>query len=69
MSEQDASASGPVVKAEIYFELPHSSRGTYQPQPADGWSVRGDASGEWMIDEDGDLEDIVLFISPSWTRR
>ena len=69
MSEQDASASGPVVKAEIYFELPHSSRGTYQHQLPDGGRVHGDASGEWMVDEDGELEDIVFFISPSWTRR
>ena len=51
MSEQDASASGPVVEAEIYFGLPQSSRGTYQPQLpeggrsmetllASGWSTR-----------------------------
>ena len=35
----------------------------------DGANVHGDASGEWMLDEDGEVEDIVFFVSPGWMRR
>jgi len=30
----------------------------------DGTTVHGDVSGEWTLDENGDLEDIAFFASP-----
>jgi hypothetical protein len=32
----------------------------------DGTTVRRDASGEWTLDEDGEVDDIVFFVSPGW---
>jgi hypothetical protein len=49
---------------DIVHELPASARGTYQYERPDGTTVHGDASGEWRLDESGDLEDIVFFASP-----
>jgi hypothetical protein len=49
---------------DVVYELPPSAQGTYQYERSDGTSVHGDASGEWTVDENGDLEDIVLFASP-----
>ena len=49
---------------EIVYELPPSQRGTYEYEREDGTTVQGDASGEWTLDENGDLEDIVFFASP-----
>ena len=34
----------------------------------DGTTVHGDASGEWTLDEDGEADDIVFFVSPGWVR-
>ena len=41
-------------------------QGTYQYTQDDGSTVHGDASGEWTLDEDGEVEDIVFFVSPRW---
>ena len=54
---------------EILFEFPPSPRGTHQYQRPDGTSVHGDAGGEWTLDEDGEIDDIVFFVSPGWIRR
>ena len=36
---------------------------------SDGTTVRGDASGEWTLDEDGEVDDVVFFgLSPGWVR-
>jgi hypothetical protein len=34
----------------------------------DGTTVDGDASGEWTLDEDGEVDEIVFFVSPGWVR-
>ncbi len=52
----------------IVFELPPSPQGTYRFQRVDGTTVRGDASGEWTLDECGEPDDIVFFVSPGWVR-
>jgi hypothetical protein len=49
---------------DIVYELPPSAQGRYQYERTDGTTVHGDASGEWRLDENGHLEDIVLFASP-----
>ena len=36
----------------------------FEYEREDGTTVHGDASGEWRLDESGDLEDIVFFASP-----
>lgn len=64
MSKQLPPDGERVEKVEIVFELPPSPQGTYQYERGDGTVVRGDASGEWMLGEDGDVEDIVFFASP-----
>lgn len=53
-------------RIDIVYELPPSAQGTYQYEPEDDTIVRTDASGEWTLDENGDLEDIVFFASPRW---
>jgi hypothetical protein len=50
---------------DIVYGLPPSPQGTYEYEREDGTTVHGDASGEWMLDENGDFEDIVFFASPS----
>ena len=55
-------------KFEIVFELPPSPEGTYRYDRVDGTTVHGDASGEWTLDEDGEVDDIVFFVSPGWVR-
>ena len=57
-SEQD--------RFEIVFDLPPSPQGTYQYERADGTTVNGDAGGEWTLDENGEVDDIVFFASPRW---
>jgi len=54
---------------DIIFEVPPSLGGAYQRERDDGTIVHGDASGEWMLDEEGDVDDIVFFASPLWLRR
>ena len=53
---------------EIVFELPPSPEGAYRYEREDGTTVHGDASGEWTLDEDGEVDDIVFFVSPGWVR-
>ena len=50
------------------LELPPSPEGTYREERVDGTTVHGDASGEWTLDKDGELDDIVFFVSPGWGR-
>ena len=57
-----------VETIEIFVELPPSPQGTYEYEQADGTVVHGDASGEWTLDEDGEVEDIVFFMSPGYVR-
>jgi hypothetical protein len=54
---------------DIIFEVPPSLGGAYQRERDDGTIVHGDASGEWMLSEDGEVDDIVYFASPLWLRR
>ena len=49
---------------DIVYELPPSAKGTYRCERPDGTTVHGDASGEWTLDKNGDLEDIVFFAAP-----
>jgi hypothetical protein len=56
-------------KIEIILEVPPSKNGSYQREDEHGRVVHGDASGEWTIDENGDFEDIVFFLSPGAMRR
>ena len=67
MTEHDP-PDGEQGKFEIVIELPPSPRGTYRYQREDGTAVYGDAGGEWTLDEDGELDDIVVFVSPGWVR-
>ena len=53
---------------EVVFELPPSPEGSYRHERVDGTTVHGDASGEYTLDEDGDVDDIVFFVSPGWLR-
>ena len=64
MSKQQPPDGERFEKVEIFFELPPSPQGTYQYPREDGTVVHGDASGEWMLGEDGEVEDIVFFASP-----
>jgi hypothetical protein len=52
------------VQIDIVYQLPPSAQGTYQYERPDGTTVHGDVSGEWTLDENGDLEDIAFFASP-----
>jgi hypothetical protein len=66
MSKQFPPDGERVEKVEIFFELPPSAAGTYRYERSDGTVIHGDASGEWTLDENGDVEDIVFFASPRW---
>ena len=66
MSKQQPPDGERVENVEIFFELPPSPQGTYQYEREDGTVVDGDASGEWMLDQHGEVEDIVFFASPRW---
>jgi hypothetical protein len=54
---------------EIVFELPPSPEGHYQYKREDGTTVHRDASGEWTLGEDGEVDDVVFIVSPGWMRR
>lgn len=56
-------------KIEIIAEVPPSNEGNYQRTDEHGRDVRGDASGEWSLDENGEVDDIVFFLSPGAARR
>ncbi len=53
-----------VERVEIVYALPPSAQSTYEYEREDGTTVHGDASGEWTLDESGDVEDIVFFAFP-----
>ena len=59
---------GEQARFEIVFELPPSPVGAYRHERVDGTTVHGDASGEWTLAEDGEVDDIVFFVSPGWVR-
>jgi hypothetical protein len=54
---------------EIIGEVPPSKHGNYQRQDEHGRVVHGDASGEWTLDENGEVDDIVFFLSPAAAAR
>jgi hypothetical protein len=56
-------------KIEIVFEVPPTEQGNYQRTDEHRRDVRGDASGEWTLDENGEVDDIVFFLSPGAARR
>jgi hypothetical protein len=64
MSKQDRLDDEHLQKVEIFFEVPPSARGTYTYEQEDGRVVHCDASGEWTLDENGEVDDIVFFASP-----
>jgi hypothetical protein len=66
MSEQHPPDGKHAGRVEIVYGLPPSAQGTYEYERPDGTTVHGDASGEWTLDENGDVEDIVFFASPRW---
>jgi hypothetical protein len=45
------------------------ARGAYERERDDGTIVHGDASGEWTLDEEGEVAGIVFFTSPLRVRR
>jgi hypothetical protein len=68
MSKQHRQRGERVQRAEIIFALPPSPQGTHSYERQDGTVVHGDVSGEWTLDETGEIEDIVFFASPRWLR-
>ena len=64
MSTQEPLEGDLPQRIEIFYELPPSSAGTYQYEREDGTVVHGDASGEWTVDGNGAVGDIVFFASP-----
>ena len=64
MSEQPRPEGERVERIEIVYALRRSAQGTYQYERKDGTIVHADASGEWTLDENLDVEDIVFFASP-----
>jgi hypothetical protein len=69
MSGQETPEGEKPEVIEIVLELPPSPRGTYQRKRNDGTVVHGDASGEWTLNEEGEIDDIVFFASPLWLRK
>jgi hypothetical protein len=67
-SQEPPEGEGPEV-INIVFGLPPSPRGAYRRERDDGTTINGDASGEWMLNEEGEVDDIVFFASPLWLRR
>src|SRR5436309_2164620 len=63
MSKEERLDGAQPQKIDIFYELPPSPQGAHQYERA-GAVVHGDASGEWTLDEDGEVEDIVFFASP-----
>ena len=64
MGEQQPPEGERVERVEIVYALRPSAQGTYSYEREDDTTVHGDASGEWTLDENGDLEDTVFFASP-----
>jgi hypothetical protein len=59
-------SDGDTQRFEIVFELPASPQGAHRYEREDGTTVHGDASGEWTLDDDGEIDDVVSFVSPRW---
>jgi hypothetical protein len=66
MSKQQPRDDERIEQFEVVYQLPPSAQGAYRYEREDGAVVHGDASGEWMLDESGEVEDIVFFVSPRW---
>jgi hypothetical protein len=66
MSEQHPRDDERRRRIDIVHERPRSEQGTYQYEREDGTTVRGDASGVWTLDENGEVEDTVFFASADW---
>jgi hypothetical protein len=66
---QNDQPDGELEPIDVVVERPVTEQGTYGYKRSDGTVVRGDASGEWSLDDEGEVGEIVFFISPSWTRR
>jgi hypothetical protein len=64
MSEQERLDDERIERIVVVYELPPSPQGTYQYEREGGTVVHGDASGEWALDDAGEVEDIVFFASP-----
>jgi hypothetical protein len=58
-----------IEKHTIVAELAPTRHGSYQRTDERGRDVRGDASGEWALDADGEVEDLIWFASPSFPRE
>jgi hypothetical protein len=69
MSNQETPEGEKPEVIDIVFELPPSPRGTCQRKRDDDAVVHGDASGEWTLNGDGEIDDIVFFASPLWLRK
>jgi hypothetical protein len=67
MAEQQP-LDGDQDRFEIVFELPPSPHGANHYEREGGTIVHGDAGGEWTLGEDGEIDDIVFFVSPGWMR-
>ena len=55
MSKEQPTRGKTGEQIEIVYELPPSAQGTYQYEREDGTIVHGDASGEWTLDENGEV--------------
>jgi hypothetical protein len=68
MSGSDQGISRLVIGAHMSgpCSAPHGQACSYRYERADGSTVHGDASGGWMLAENGDVDDIVFFVSPRW---
>jgi hypothetical protein len=64
MSKQDRLDDERAEAIHIVVGLPASAQGTYEYPRDDGSVVHGDSSGEWTLDENGEIDDIVFFASP-----
>ena len=64
MSGNERPANERPERTQIFYEIPPSPGGSYQYEREDGTIVHEDASGEWTLEEDGEVEDIVFSMSP-----
>jgi hypothetical protein len=69
MTSQDRPQGTKPELIDVIFEVPPSLGGAYQREREDGTIVHGDASGEWALDGEREIDDIVYFASPLWLRR
>jgi hypothetical protein len=67
---QDENRRLPVSeKIEIITGATPTEKGDYQRTDEHGRFVHGDASGEWTLDAEGEVDDIVFFVSSGAMRR